>query len=327
MSKGSILNYMHQLVSHNVIGDLQYRSRYRGFNGELHFSKWVRNNKRNLTAPGGLFVPLVDTDNSFQESIYILTAPNNLEDCFMEQLSISSDLSIRGAYYVTYDPEEPVEQWTGLEVPKGRERVLIPIPSSLQISRFHRDRNVLEVIDFEQFSAQTGLVPYFRRQAQIPEEKRLFHHNKLMQYDYSDIVELYIGRFVLDCLCSLSGPGIQRQRGAPLDIDFFIKDNNGDWDILEVKEKDLSRNGCFGMDLRRIDSLFRLKEVFETNAFYIVRHIDNQDDRNFLDWKIINIDTFNRCAEDRNVQGGFGMGYEHCDYPTRLCKGQYFKSL
>lgn len=324
MSKELILGYMHNLVCRNIIGSKQYNSRYNGFNGELHFSQWCRANKPNLIAPGGLFIPLVKTENSFQEAIYILITPRQRCDFVEEQLTLASKLATRGVYFITYDLAEPIESWNHMTFGDFN----VPFPSTLQIFKFSIEESGPEFtpIEFLQFSTFTGLNPHFPRLAPLDESLILKHKEKLSQYEYEDIVELYMSRFALDCLCSLYG--IEgKQRGAPLDIDFFVKGNDDRWLIFEVKEKNLSKNDCFGMDLRRISSLLLLSETFKMNAGYVVRQIADQEEREFVDWKIINIKKFNAYASKFPVQGGFGMGPENGYNPTRLCKENYFRSL
>lgn len=329
MSKERILFYMHQLVSHNVIGDKQYNNRYKGFRGELHFAQWFRDNKPYATAAGGLFIPLVNTDDSFQDAIYILATPNHKMEYVIKQLSQASKLAKKGVFLLTYDSEEPIDKWFDLPVQgsAAQSETLVPYPSSLKFNRFISSGEQLEEIGFKQFSSLTGLSPYFSRQADIPEQLRLEYESNLSNFCYEDILELYVSRFVLDCLCSISGPEVHPQRGAPLDIDLFIKDKNDIWCIAEIKEKNLSKNSAFGMDVRRISSLFKLQDSFNMKSYYVIRHINDQHNRSFLDWKVISMNYFSEKASNNHVQGGFGMGPENGYNPTRLCNVKYFKSL
>ncbi|EKO3962960.1 hypothetical protein KW503_08175 [Vibrio fluvialis] len=327
MPKKTILTYIHEILSYNVIGSVQYNNRYNGFNGELHFSQWFRQNKKSKTYPGGLFVPLSDTDNSFEDSIYILTAPFGDDSYITEQLKKASPLSVRGQYLVRYDATEALSNWLTLAIPKLDGFVHVPYPSSLQIQKYDDNSDSFIQITIEEFWSSTGLRSAFTTKALIPDQMRNFYLDKFDQYDYADILDLYVNRFVLDGLCAVHGVNQEFQRGAPLDIDCFALGKTGQWIILEIKEKNLSRNGCFGMDIRRIDSLIKLQNSFSTSAFYVVRHIDNQEDRNFLGWKVIDMETFDRMASNRRVEGGHGMRGENTSNPTRLCKVNYFKEL
>ncbi|EMR34586.1 hypothetical protein MUQ_22591 [Vibrio harveyi CAIM 1792] len=70
----------------------------------------------------------------------------------------------------------------------------VPFPSTLQIFKFSIEESGPEFtpIEFLQFSTFTGLTPHFPRLAPIDESLILKHREKLSQYEYEDIVELYM---------------------------------------------------------------------------------------------------------------------------------------
>jgi len=102
---------MHELLSYNIIGDIQYRNRYNGFNGELHFLNWFRANRNSTFSEGGFFIPLVDTDNSFKEAIYALVVQNPILDFHKEQLVTAKPLAQRGQFLFSYDQNENIDSW------------------------------------------------------------------------------------------------------------------------------------------------------------------------------------------------------------------------
>lgn len=327
MSKKAVLNYLHNLFSYNVIGDKQYSSRYNGFNGELHFSQWFSQNKPNLTCNGGLFIPLTNTDDSLRDSIYIVTSPYPAADFCKSQLqSVANNLkTTRGQFLVQYNPNEKLESWKTLNIPYHDSHISVPFPSSLTIHQYNKSSNNIRLISMDVFFKETKLKPAFKKQAAIPDKLKNEFISKLSKYNFNIILDLYVGRFVLDGLCSRLGIDGKTQRGAPLDIDLFALDNHQKWSIFEIKEKTLSRNECFGMDTRRINSLMRVSDLFNSPAYYVVRHVDNQTDRNFIDWKVIAMKSFNHYAPDTTVLGGFGMRSENTKNPTRLCNVDRFQ--
>ncbi|TOI56792.1 hypothetical protein, partial [Vibrio parahaemolyticus] len=173
----------------------------------------------------------------------------------------------------------------------------------------------------------TGLRSAYSDKKYIPEKIKNTYIEKLSQYEYNDILDLYVSRFTLDGLCAIHGVEGKFQRGSPLDIDCFVKGKSNQWMILEVKEKYLSKNDCFGMDTPRISSLLTLSKHFSTRAFYVVRQVDNRTDRNFIKWMWIDMLTFNEKAPYNEVEGGHGMRGENTKNPTRLCDIKYFKEM
>lgn len=315
---------MHILLSYNVIGDIQYKNRYNGFNGEIDFLNWFRAKRSTPTCEGGVFIPLIDTDDSFEEAIYVLVVPTPILDIHSKQLQAAKPLSKRGQYLVSYDSNEHIEDWNYLKV-EGLTDKSIPYPSSLKI--FTLLENSLTELSISELKDRTGIKSAFNKKANINDSLKLHFINKLIQYDYEDILNTYLTRFILDGIFTRTNTNREVQRGAPLDVDYFVFGKNEKWNILEIKEKDLSTNGCFGMDVRRINSLQKLAKTFSTKAFYIVRKINNQIDRKFVTWRIISMDNFDKFASRNTVEGGTGMRSTKSSNPTRLCKESRFKDM
>ena len=81
------------------------------------------------------------------------------------------------------------------------------------------------------------------------------------------------------------------------------------------------------MDVRRINSLQKLAKEFSTKSFYIVRKINDQKNRDFVEWRIISMDKFEQFAKKNTVEGGTGMRSTSSSNPTKLCEESYFKYL
>ena len=325
MSKKVLLSWMHELLVHNVLGDKQYNNRYNGFNGELHFMKWFRSDKGCPTAPGGMFIPSSKTDDSFRDALYILPASLDEQDFIYEQLRFAARLASKGVFLIRFNANEPLKDWAKLLVCSSHGQAPVYYPSSLKIYRLRCESDDFEEISLAKFSSLSGFRPSFSKKARVPEKLKLHFIEKLGRHEYRDIVDLYVSRFALDVLCSTKNPQGIPQRGAPLDIDLFSYSKKDEWSIIEVKEKNLSQNGCFGMDIRRINSLFKLCKCFSAPAYYFVRHINNQTERNFVGWKAISMRKFDREASGNNVRGGTGMMSVNANVPTRLCRVVHFE--
>lgn len=315
---------MHELLSYNIIGDIQYRNRYNGFNGELHFLNWFRANRNSTFSEGGVFIPLVDTDNSFKEAIYALVVQNPILDFHKEQLVTAKPLAQRGQFLFSYDQNENIDSWNDWEI-KGSADIAIPYPSSLKV--FTLSNGSLIELALSELKNQTGITPAFHRRANISDSMKNHFISKLMQYDHQDILNTYLTRFILDGIFTRTDLNRKVQRGAPLDVDGFVFGTNNKWNILEIKEKNLSAKGCFGMDVRRINSLQKLAKEFSTKSFYIVRKINDQKNRDFVEWRIISMDKFEKFAKKNTVEGGTGMRRTSSSNPTKLCEESYFKYL
>lgn len=329
--KSNIIQYMHNLLSYNIIGEMQYKARYNGFIGELDFFKWFKENKPNKVMSGGIFIPLVDTDDSFEEAIYIIAMPKGEvdEQLIKEHFKVVSTLAKNGAYLIHYDENEELKSWIELKIPSSNEfgYVSIPYPSTLQVVSYNLESDFLNDIELADFFDLIGLKPFFYKKARIPKEMVELFYEKLSTYETCDLISLYISRFVLDALCSRMTNPHEVQRGAPLDIDMLVFGNDNKWHVVEIKEKYLSKNSCFGLDVRRLESILKIQRAFNANAYLIVRHIKDQESRFFLDWKVIEINSFEKHASRDSVEGGHGMRPEGTHNPTRLCQVKFFKSI
>ena len=82
------------------------------------------------------------------------------------------------------------------------------------------------------------------------------------------------------------------------------------------------------MDLRRVNSLSILSDAFSARAFYVVRHINNQTQRRFVGWRIIDLEQFkSQIAYSPTVEGGIGMRSTSSHNPTKVCRFECFKLL
>ena len=165
----------------------------------------------------------------------------------------------------------------------------------------------------------------FLKKKYIPAHLKNHFMHKFLQFSVKSLLKLYVERLFFDGYFNLT-----RTRGAPLDIDTFVRAKDGGLCLLEIKEKDISKRDPrgFGMDLRRVESLSILSAAFSAKAFYVVRHVNNQTQRQFVDWRIIDLEQFkSQIAYSPTVEGGTGMRSASSHNPTRVCRFEYFTLL
>lgn len=328
-NKEILLKGLHSLLSHNVVGDKQYINRYNGFNGELDFMRWFRANRPdNKTLSGGAFIPITSSEDSFKNSVYFTVSsfdPNTEENIFI--YSRLQSLAQIGQFYFWYDSEELLSSWEySVSFPViGSNEIKLLTPKSLKVYKFDNENCTFQLSTIQRFIDCCGFKKGKSKLANIPESIYKKYLDLFLNYDFQDIKSMYLERLVFDGIC-----GLANGRGAPLDIDLFVQGDNGGWNILEIKEKDKSKNypKGFGMDLRRIKSLRFLQDTIKIPAVYIVRHVADQIDRAFLEWSAINFNKFYKKIElSPTVEGGFGMRSERSSNPTKVCEYEYFSRL
>ncbi len=98
----------------------------------------------------------------------------------------------------------------------------------------------------------------------------------------------------------------------PYDVDgFFIVHTSGKVIPIEIKEKfpaSENQSKFFGIDAGRVLMLLRLCLPNDSNAFYIIREVDNSPQRQFMTWKYIALSDIIMASGWNLQRGGIGMG-------------------
>jgi len=324
--KTYLLNCLDELLSHNVLGDRQYKNRYNGFTAELAFCRWHAENRDTALLDGGMFLPIQKSDNSFQRAIYYTVTERPPAD-FQEVYRAAKNLASEGQFLIQIQVNADPFTWEKNVFFKtvGTElSIAFPVPP-FQAYRFHPESGTFKTIQIDEIRRLFKQEKPALKKKVIPNEMKLNFINKFSAYDLAHIKKLYADRLFFDGFFNLT-----LARGAPLDIDTFVLGRDGRHLILEIKEKDQSKNSPigFGMDTRRIDSLQKLAGVFDTKAFYLVSHINNQIERRHIDWRIIDMNKFQKKTQHSPVvEGGTGMRSTSSHNPTKVCAFAEFTQL
>lgn len=317
-----LLNYLHELVSVNVIGDKQYNSRYKGFAGELEFEKWYRENRPGTRVYlGGYFVPATLNGATLNDPVYFTAGSDHPDDYTGIYKSISA-IGCKGMYFIRWDKGIPFENWLKEEV--MHNKVFLPVPS-ITVFKFDVAEGRFAEVGLPSFLSEFTPVPVSRI-SRVDENTREIFLRKLNHFDFDDLLNIYVQRLFFD---GYLGFGVSR--GIPGDIDQIIMDKKqaGKYIFIEVKEKDLSKTPPqgFGMDVRRIEDLQTISRKTGNEYLYIVRRVNNQRDRRFVEWLCIDIGNFSKHLSENVIPGGTGMRSEKSDNPTRICPYVCFRKF
>ncbi|HDU8435161.1 TPA: hypothetical protein RG027_003049 [Acinetobacter baumannii] len=320
--KNNLLDSLHSVLSKNVLGDKQYESRYKGFIGELSFQEWLSNYRGSATVfTGGYLLPRTVGSRSIEQPIYFTISPDSPQE-YIQIYNYLNHLPCDSMYFINWNNEVSFSRWHSYE--DVLEGVTLQVPD-FNVFKFDPSNLNFISIPFNEF---LDLFPLKRNRTPsraIPPSVIQKWHKKLSNYEYKHVLDLYVQRLIFDGYI-----GYSREHGIPSDIDAIIySEKLKTYALLEIKEKDKSKRPPqgFGMDVERITDLSKLKSSIGLPIYYIVRHIDNQKDRNFLSWKIIELDNFKKNLAKSTIQGGSGMGFENGQYPTQICPYEYFKDL
>lgn len=319
--KQSIIQYLHVLLSHNVIGKIQFTNRYNGFVGELDFKEWFRLNRRwEKIYNGGFLLPTVARSHTLDNPVYFTVSEDSPEE-YGEIYKRIALLNCRAMFFIQWDDKIPFSDWGKSHVEGISEQLPVPnlsvyyfntkdaafLPSTLSDFRGHFTDRRTTLID------------------NVPNSVKARFNELLDRFDERAIMDLYVQRLIFDGYL-----GLTKERGIPSDIDQIITIKGGNQLIaFEVKEKDLSKTAPigFGMDVLRIDFFTTFTNITGIEVYYIVKQINNQIDRKVIAWRAIKMGNFIANAESTVVEGGTGMRSQFSSNPTKICREKYFITL
>tara|TARA_R110000744_G_scaffold114988_1_gene215056 strand:- start:8504 stop:9481 length:978 start_codon:yes stop_codon:yes gene_type:complete len=322
MTKAEIISNIHTLVSHNVIGEKQLMSRYKGFRGEFSFENYIRTKyKKYVLLDGGIIFSIDNSESSLNNSVY-LTATNSqsgLED-YKNIYKRLSNIGFKKMFFVLYN-QENWKDFTVMHYPD--KDVNLPIPD-FKIFEYDGVGNTFEATN-NQISIFSDLFFDFpiRKKNSFPitEQSKLFLIEALREYELEDIIKMYVNRLFLDGFV-----GFGKNKGKISDIDLILKRPDGAYRLIEIKEKDLARKIVgFGLDVPRLDDMNRIRQESGLDYFLVVRHIADQSERKLIGWKMISIKEFdNQVCGQKPTEGGTGMRSLNSVNPTVICEVEAF---
>ena len=325
MNKTQIIEDIHTLVSHNVIGDLQLMSRYKGFRGELFLNELFKTKKDRELYEGGMIISTnKSAASSLDDAVYInIVDKAKYNDNYIEIFRLLSTLDFKSMYLIVYDTDYLIntdvmiyeDETIAFDIPKMDVKLY-----DLNTNSFSEANDGIVTItnEFENQSKRN------KNTYTITEDSKIWLIDELSAFDENELYHLFMTRLILDGYI-----GFSKVKGKPSDIDLITKKNEN-FSLIEVKEKDLPKQAKkgFGLDVPRLKDFDRISKSTGLPYFLIVREVDNQTDRNFLGWKYINITDFIEDVKgEAEVEGGTGMRSSYSNNPTLICSYEKFQDI
>ncbi|MFV8324924.1 hypothetical protein [Flavobacterium sp. ZS1P14] len=326
MEKNNILEALHILVSNNVIGDKQLLSRYKGFRAELFLEDYLLSKfPQYKQLEGGMIISKDSETTSLDNSLYLTVIPEeDFNDDYKKIYNRFSKIGFQKMYLATYSDSD----WNKVPIMHFHsETVKLNIPK-IEIFEFN-----IESENFEETSNSVTEVTVFfdteqirkRNSHPINESTKVWFTKNMIQFSKNQLLKIYMNRLFLDGYI-----GFGKKKGKPSDIDMILKTPEGEYRLIEVKEKDLPKQAQkgFGLDIPRLEDLQRISNATKLKYSLVVREINNQEDRNLLGWKYLSIDKFASAVDwNAKVKGGTGMRSSNSYNPTLICPYDLFGDL
>jgi len=319
-----VRRWLFEILARNVGAGHNVRPRWIGFRAELDLGPRLEARESVEQAySGGIFLPTRKGAGPLEEPVYFSVVPEPFDrEGYRHIFAAISGVGCKAMFLIAYDGSKPVTGWNRKDVMKCG--LVVPVPA-LTVYRFDKENGFKKC-----WSGMKALVSLYRRYNRrkrdpVLEWEELGDRHMLDEFDDQTITTLYVERLVFD---GYLGFGVER--GIPADIDSIVRNSDGQYFMIEVKEKDRSKRAPigFGMDDRRIKSLGRLQQLTGMSYWYIVREIDNQHSRNLTGWHSIGLNKFiQQTAAQKKIEGGTGMRSYGSSNPTRVCPLENFSKF
>ncbi len=328
MIKEDILKGIHHLIYNNVfcsdpnstkwtgIAANGYEKRILGFKAEIEFKRKLKAENKFDIFDGGILLPLVPKSKSIDQPVYLTISSNPINEDYKNIYSKLSKLNGPRLFFVHY---------------LDQDYVLKDIMDIGVYIRF-TDCNVYEFLAGEFVEQPNGIneikntfstksYKRYKGKYKLREANGAFIKRTLGHYERAELLDILMTRLFFD-----GHIGFGKKKGIVSDIDLIVKDkSNQQYTFLEIKEKDRSKTPPhgFGMDISRMNDILDLSSITQTSYAYIVKHVNNQTERKFIEWLSINMHDFKKeTAKKLHVRdGGRGMATATSSKPKTVVVG------
>lgn len=319
LSKNTILQNIHTIVSKNVIGDIQLFNRYKGFRSELYAQNYISQKHPELQQlQGGIIIP--NHNNSLKIYCTCIPTKESLKGYELLYKNLNS-LNFSKKFLIQYNFEELKQK----RVMKFKnERVILSLPL-FKIYEYKNDTfsftgNEIEIISnlFESHAIRG------KNKYPIEEKTKRWLLKELNCFTEEQLLQIYVDRLLLDGFI-----GFSKKKGKISDIDLITYNTkSNEYEFIEIKEKDLPKKAKkgFGLDIPRLNDFLKIEQQTTIPYRLIVRHINSQTERVLIDYKTVTIKNFHKdCINDNTVEGGTGMRASNSKNPTLICALEKFE--
>ena len=321
LEKKKVICYLNSLLEHNIYASQKeiyskaFKNRIIGFRSEIDFYNTF--SERKLLS-GGYILPVSGKAKTLEDPIYF-TISNDSPNKYLELYSLLKKEVFTRLFFIQFKDYD-IENWKEVDVMNNS--VLFPVPE-FSVYEFLNDEfqfisnNITDFSNLYKDKNQTEI------EFKLSDSDKTYSEELLKRFKKEDLINIYVDRLVFDGFL-----GFRKVKGIASDIDAIsVKDEK--FVFCEIKEKDLSKKPPvgFGMDVRRIENIEKLSNSFGVNYLYLVRQVNNQNDRVFEDWLYISIEDFVKYTRQNNtIEGGAGMSNLGSN-PTLVCELKRFKKI
>ena len=332
--KDVLLSAIHHLIYNNVwcrdssdetsnaAAVKGYENRILGFRSEIEFERLQVNNRARVLQGGWLLSRQKDK-RCLEDSVYFTISSDNPEQ-YIKLYALLERLNLTKRYFIKYTFTENPQEWQSSNLFDNQNYITFPSYSCFEFI----DGKFLEVTNgdyglaplLQLYSKNIG--PRYKATYQFKSAPLNFASKHLGDSSIEELQQILANRFIFDGLI-----GFTRTRGIPTDIDLVIL-RDDKLIFIEVKEKDKAKTVVgFGMDIPRLEDIINIAHRLGIEYYYVVKEVNNQTDRVFVGWWVIEIKDFYKVTNGGVIfEGGTGMATGmNSSHPTVVAPIHSFK--
>jgi len=305
ISKDALVGDLYRILTSSIANTRFFNARSKGFRAEIEYTKKIKAEGVEYLDAGQFVVSGIEQDKTPENYFFYMTITNDAKDRYKDFYKLLSRLTeIKKMFFIEV---EDASNWGTQKITikdtanRGRIPVDILKPS---FTVYNFENNAWNPSDFDAIK-KLLVASSVDRIAKNKEN----HLSYLLGYDLDEIINVYCNRYVLDVELGGHNKGM-------MDFDLIIVEDEK-FVAVETKEKDPigkqdhpndQNQWAFGWDSRRIGWYMHLNIELGLKTRYVIREVNNQQERKFLKWKKIDLDRFRLCASWLSERAGGGGG-------------------
>ena len=300
-----LVDNLYQILTSSIANTRFFNARSLGFRAELEYMKMIRTKGVEFLDAGQFVVSKKEVESTPENYLFYMTISDDDRDSYLDFYGkISQMPEIKKLFFIKIGESD---EWGSQDITvkdvNNRDNTTTSITKPvLSVYRFDDGTWVDSSFDEIKEMLPRSSGPRIAKN----KENRLAY---LLNYDRSDLISVYCNRYVLDVELGEHNKGM-------MDFDLIVKENEK-YVAIETKEKDPmgkrdfptdETKWAFGWDSRRIGWYMHLKLAINLDTRYVIREVNNQTERRFVKWKMIDMDRFRLCASWLTERAGGGGG-------------------
>ena len=301
-------------VDSKVSNNDYFKRRVLGFKAEIEFEKELKDTKFNFMKGGILLSPRLDGSHSMKNKFSYITIDIQNPDNYLSIYSkIATWDEIRILSYakldlINWDLEDyEIRENKGSKLSKTK--ILVP---RYKLYKYDYEKNAFNELIENDFSQILNIgSPRLKKSSKYHLRKKE-HFEYFEKYDLDTLKKIYADRYFLDKKKN------ENKIFNTIDFDGFLM-KEGKTLIIEIKEKEPikpkskkksidTKLWSYGWDTRRLLWYLEIQRKIGFQILYIVRQINNREDRSFIKWDSIFLNDFLKGVSWSNSRSGGGGG-------------------